>query len=161
MTEIINNVESNIESKGVTLISSDNVNFDISFKASQMSILIEEMTKEKEEEEEDGEKDSKQIIPLLNIKSDILKLIVDFCEYHAITPVGEIEKPLKKVEIKEILSEWDLKFLKMENEVLLELILAANYMDIKELLSVVCVKIAFVFRNNTVEEIKNIFKITK
>jgi hypothetical protein len=38
--------------------------------------------------------------------------------------------------------EWDAKFVEVEQEMLFELILAANYMDIKSLLDLTCAKVA-------------------
>ena len=45
----------------------------------------------------------------------------------------EIEKPLKSANMNEVVSEWDAKFVDLDQEMLFELILAANYMDIKSL----------------------------
>ena len=54
----------------------------------------------------------------------------------------EIEKPLKSEKMNEVVPEWDAKYVDIEQELLFELILAANYMDIKSLLDLTCAKVA-------------------
>ena len=41
-----------------------------------------------------------------------------------------------------VVSEWDAKFVDVEQELLFELILAANFMDIKSLMELTCAKVA-------------------
>merc|ERR1711924_395342 len=55
----------------------------------------------------------------------------------------EIQKPLKSTNLMECgVSEWDSEYVNIEQEVLFELILAANYLDIKSLLDLTCAKVA-------------------
>jgi len=42
----------------------------------------------------------------------------------------------------QVVSEWDATFVEVDQETLFELILAANYMDIKPLLDLTCAKVA-------------------
>jgi len=72
----------------------------------------------------------------------------------------DVEKPLKSSVMSEIASEWDAKFVDLEQEVLFELILAANYMDIKSLLDLTCAKVATMIKGKTPEEIRETFNIT-
>ena len=61
--------------------------------------------------------------------------------------------------MKENVSEWYAKFINLEQEVIFELILAANYMDIKPLLDLSCAKIACMIKGKTPEEIRQTFNI--
>ncbi len=63
----------------------------------------------------------------------MLQKVIDFCSHHEKEPMPEIEKPLKSANMNEVVSEWDAKFVDLDQEMLFELILAANYMDIKSL----------------------------
>ena len=56
-------------------------------------------------------------------------------------PMADIEKPLKSPKMEEVVSQWDASFVDIEQEMLFELILAANYMDIKPLLDLTCAKV--------------------
>lgn len=81
-------------------------------------------------------------IPLPNVKGAILKKVIEYMNRHRDNPMKEIEKPLKSNNMKEVVGEWDAKFVEVEQEELFELILAANYMDIKPLLDLTCAKVA-------------------
>ena len=57
------------------------------------------------------------------------------------------------------ISAWDLEFTKVDQPTLFELILAANYLDIKGLLSLVCKTVANMIKGKTPEEIRKTFGI--
>ena len=69
---------------------------------------------------------------------------MEYCEKHKNNNPPEIEKPIKSVDMSENVSDpWDAKFIEIENlEDLFELILAANFLDIKSLLDLSCAKVA-------------------
>ena len=55
--------------------------------------------------------------------------------------------------------EWDANFVEVDQETLFELILAANYMDIKPLLDLTCAKVASMLKGKTPEQIRKQFNI--
>ena len=57
------------------------------------------------------------------------------------------------------ISDWDASFLRVDQGSLFELILAANYLDMKGLLNVTCGTVANMIKGKTVEEIRKYFKI--
>lgn len=57
------------------------------------------------------------------------------------------------------IDEWDADFIKVENEQLFELILAANYMDIKPLLDLGCKTVANMIKGKTPEQIREMFNV--
>jgi S-phase kinase-associated protein 1 len=76
-------------------------------------------------------------IPLPNVKSAVLKKVIEYLRYHVDNPPKEIEKPLKSQNMAEVcwflnhgnktrsqvVSQWDADFVNVEQEVLFELIL--------------------------------------
>merc|ERR1712109_267376 len=74
-------------------------------------------------------------------------------------PAKEIEKPLKSANMQEVVASWDADFVDVDHELLFELILAANYMDIKPLLDLSCAKVASMIKGKTPEEIRKTFNI--
>ncbi len=82
-------------------------------------------------------------IPLPNVKSNILKKIIEYCTYvkeNGLPP--EIEKPLRSANMHEVVDAWYANFVEVEQEILFEIILAANYLDIKSLLELSCATVA-------------------
>ena len=71
----------------------------------------------------------------------------------------EIEKPLKSENMAEVVPDWDAKFVEIDQADLFELILAANYMDIKSLLDLTCAKVASLIKGKTPEQIRKTFNI--
>lgn len=61
--------------------------------------------------------------------------------------------------MSDIVQEWYSTFVNIEQEILFELILAANYMDIKPLLDLTCAKVASMIKGKTPEEIRVQFNI--
>lgn len=134
----------------VSLVSQEGDKFDVEREVAEMSELVKTMI-------DDGESD--QEIPLPNVKSNVLGKVIEYCRHHHNNLPAEIEKPLKSATLSDVVSEWDASFVEVEQELLFELILAANYMDIKHLLDLTCAKVASMIKGKTPEEIRKTFNI--
>jgi len=108
---------------------------------------------------EDGDEDVTEI-PLPNVKATVLSKVIEFCTHHKDDPMNEIEKPLKSAIMSEVVQKWYADFVNVEQVLLFELILAANYMDIKPLLDLTCATVASMIKGKTPEEIRQTFNIT-
>jgi S-phase kinase-associated protein 1 len=108
---------------------------------------------------EEQDEEEAQEIPLPNVKSTILAKVIEFCRHYKEEPMTEIEKPLKSANMSEVVQEYYSEFTAVEQETLFELILAANYMDIKPLLDLTCATVASMIKGKTPEEIRKIFNI--
>lgn len=71
----------------------------------------------------------------------------------------EIEKPLKSKNMADVVQKWYADFVDIEQVLLFELILAANYMDIKPLLDLTCASVASMIKGKSPEEIRATFNI--
>ena len=99
-------------------------------------------------------------IPLPNVKKNILVKIMEYCEKHRNDNPPEIEKPLRHSNLSELVDAYDAKFIDIENlEDLFDIILAANYLDIKSLLDLSCAKVATLIKGKSPEEIRKTFNI--
>ena len=114
-----------------------------------MSELVKSM-KDEDGEDDDDEDDKATEIPLPNVKSEVLKKVIEFCEHHLEEPMTEIEKPLKSQNMADVVQKWYADFVDLEQVLLFELILAANYMDIKPLLDLTCATVASMIKGKTV-----------
>ncbi|KAF9114816.1 hypothetical protein BGX27_009764 [Mortierella sp. AM989] len=135
----------------VILVSSDSQEFKVDKEVAERSILIKNML------EDVGESDSP--IPLPNVTSTVLTKVIEYCEHHRNDPVqvpDETDDPRKR---SNDIEEWDMKFMQVDQEMLFEIILAANYLDIKPLLDVGCKTVANIIKGKTPEEIRKAFNI--
>jgi S-phase kinase-associated protein 1 len=107
--------------------------------------------------------DEIEIVPLPNVNAAILKKIIAWCTHYKNndSKIGlAIEKDDTKNDSSTIsLSEWDLEYFKLEDGSLFELILAANYLDISQLLNVCCKQVANMIKGKSAEEIRARFNI--
>ena len=137
--------------KKITLTSSDGEKVEISSKAVQRSVLVKGII---EDYPDDAE------VPLNNIKSNILKKIKEYLEHYENAEPKEIERPLQSQNFKECVDEWDFNYIEVDLDFIFELILGANYMDIKPLLELASAKVASIIKGKSTEEIRKTFNIT-
>ncbi|KAI8084508.1 E3 ubiquitin ligase complex SCF subunit sconC [Halteromyces radiatus] len=131
----------------VRLLSSDNEQFSVEKHVAERSVLIKNML------EDVGESDAP--IPLPNVTAKVLRKVIEWCVHHSEDPAPADENERRTTEI----DEWDQKYMEVDQETLFDIILAANYLDIKPLLDVGCKTVANMIKGKTAEEIRKIFNI--
>ena len=85
-------------------------------------------------------------IPISTIDSNIFKKIIEFCENH-IKPESDEKKA------------WEQEYVKMDENLIAEILVAANYLDIKPLIDITSTEIAKIISRKSVEEIRELFGI--
>lgn len=97
-------------------------------------------------------------IPLPNVSAKILEKVIQYCDHHHKhpTPQSDDKKDEKRTDD---ISAWDSEFCRVDQATLFELILAANYLDIKPLLDLTCKTVANMIKGRTPEEIRKTFNI--
>jgi len=101
-------------------------------------------------------------IPLLDVDDKSLVKIIEYLGKLNGSVPPEIEKPLKSQVLKEVTDEWSANFVdKLTLEELVDLTVAANYMEIQCLLDLCCAKIASMCKDKSEEEIFKTFGITE
>jgi len=137
----------------IQLQSSDSEIFDVDVDIAKQSVIIKTMLEElgMDESEDDP-------VPLPNVNAAILKKVIQWCTYHKDDPPAPEDDENKEKRTDDI-SSWDTEFLKVDQGTLFELILAANYLDIKGLLDVTCKTVANMIKGQTPEEIRKTFNI--
>ncbi|BFG21261.1 hypothetical protein CerSpe_075350 [Prunus speciosa] len=158
-----------VEMKKITLKTKDGVIFEVEEAVAMQSQTIKHMV-------EDDCADGK--IPLPNVTSNILAKVIEYCRKHNEEAAdGENKEDiLKKAtdgENKEdiltkatdgdnkedILKSWDAEFMKVDQDTLYDLIMAANYLNIKGLLDLILQTVADMIKGKTPEEIRETFNI--
>ena len=91
-------------------------------------------------------------MPVPNVNAKILAMVIEYCKFHS--------KASKKDDAgEEDVKMFNAEFTNVDQATLLELILAANYLNIKSLLDLTCVTVANVIKGKTPEEIRKTFNI--
>eukprot|EP01127_Copromyxa_protea_P015317 TRINITY_DN438_c0_g2_i1.p1 TRINITY_DN438_c0_g2~~TRINITY_DN438_c0_g2_i1.p1 ORF type:complete len:164 (-),score=53.21 TRINITY_DN438_c0_g2_i1:67-558(-) len=97
-------------------------------------------------------------IPLHNVTSKILTKVIEYCQYHTENPTPKSDEKKDEKRTDDI-SPWDKNFCSVDQATLFELILAANFLDIKPLLDLTCKTVANMIKGKTPEEIRKTFNI--
>ncbi|KAL7255633.1 hypothetical protein ACSBR1_009714 [Camellia fascicularis] len=131
-------------SKKITLKSSDGEAFEVEESVALESQTIKHMI------EDDCAHSG---IPLPNVTSKILAKVIEYCKKHV-----QISKTQDR-SAEDDLKTWDSDFVKVDQPTLFDLILAANYLNIKSLLDLTCQTVADMIKGKTPEEIRKTFNI--
>ena len=137
----------------IKLQSSDGEIFPVDVLIAKQSVTIKTMLEDLGMDEEDEEE-----VPLPNGNAATLKKVIQWASYHKDDPPLPEDDDNKEKRTDDI-SSWDTDFLKVDQGTLFELILAANYLDIKGLLDVTCKTVANMIKGKTPEEIRKTFNI--
>lgn len=137
----------------VHLVSQEGESFDVALDVAIQSELVKTMIDEEQDEAEVQE------IPLPNVKSAVLAKIIEFCKLIKEEAMNEIEKPLKSTNMQDVVQQRYADFIAVEHELLFEMVLAANFMDIKPLLDLSCAAVASLVKGKSTEEIRKTFNI--
>jgi len=139
----------------VILCSADGAQITIDRAVADRSILLKNMI---EDLGEDNVQNTP--VPLPNVNEAVLRKVIEWCEHHRNDPVQTNEEENDARKKTSDIDEWDQKFMQVDQEMLFEIILAANYMDIKNLLDVGCKTVANMIKGKSPDEIRKTFNIT-
>lgn len=135
----------------IKLVSKDKKEFVLEKKHSLISTLVKTTLEQDTTATE---------VPLPGVGSETLTRIVEYMNHHKGTEPPIIPKPLRSKDMKVVCSDpWDAKFIDEIADIrqdLYDLILAANYMDVKSLLHLGCAKVASLIKGQPLEKIKEI-----
>lgn len=130
----------------IILKSSDGKDIKVDKKFIEKSILIKNMIEDID--------DSEDPIPIPNVNEEILQKVIEWCIHHE-NDKNQEEENLRNTDIE----DWDKNFFEVDQEMLFDIILAANYLDIKQLLDTGCKTVANMIKGNSAEEIRETFNI--
>jgi len=131
----------------VKLTSSDNQLFEVDEEVANQSHTVKNMIEDTGTEE---------MIPLPNVPGKILSKVIEYCKFHVDAAKQVDSKPAKT---EDEIKQWDTEFVKVDQATLFDLILAANYLNIKGLLDLTCQTVANMIKGKTPEEIRKTFNI--
>ena len=130
----------------ITLVSSDDSRFTVPGPVAEMSSMIRR-----------GIMDQDDAVVPVQVTGKVLEKVLEWCTYHASHTMNPIYKPVKSFEA--VVSVWDADFVNKNMDMIFEIIQAANYMDIHDLLDLTCAKVASLIKDKTRDEILKVFNI--
>ncbi|XP_043821749.1 S-phase kinase-associated protein 1-like [Dromiciops gliroides] len=133
----------------IKLQGSDGEIFEVDVEIAKQSVTIKTML------EDLGMDDYP--VPLPNVNAAIFKKVIQWCTHYKDDPPPEDDENKEKQ--TDDIPVWDQEFLKVDQGTPFELILAANYLDIKGLLDVTCKTFTNMIKGKTPEEIHKTFNI--
>lgn len=162
-------VTKNRTAQQVVLVSGEGEKFTVDRKIAERSLLLKNYLNdmhnsnigEEDGEEDDGDDDDDDeeeiVMPVPNVRSSVLQKVIEWAEHHRDSnfPDEDDDDSRKSAPV----DAWDREFLKVDQEMLYEIILAANYLNIKPLLDAGCKVVAEMIRGRSPEEIRRTFNI--
>ncbi|KAK4481398.1 hypothetical protein RD792_012300 [Penstemon davidsonii] len=133
--------------KKITLRSSDGEVFEV-----DEAVAVESQTIKHLIEDECAD----NVIPLPNVTGKILAKVIEYCKRHVDAAAASKAEDNK---LDDDLKAFDADFVKVDQATLFDLILAANYLNIKTLLDLTCQTVADMIKGKTPEEIRKTFNI--
>lgn len=108
---------------------------------------------------EDSQNESE--IHLANVKSEILEKAIEYCKYYVDNDFHNLLENSPETNEKQIqLNEWNNQFTdQLDQQILIEIMLAANYLDISCLLDACCSQLSKRIKGKSPQEIKKILNI--
>ncbi|MFS7949657.1 putative S-phase kinase-associated protein [Helianthus anomalus] len=131
--------------KTIMLKSSDGETFEIEEVVALESQTIKHMI------EDDC---ANTTIPLPNVTGKIMSMVVEYCKKHV-----QSTNTKGKTVVDDDLKAFDSEFVNVDQDTLFDLILAANYLNIKSLLDLTCKTVADMVKGKSTKEIRKMFNI--
>ena len=99
------------------------------------------------------------VIPLPNVPAKVLAKILEFCNRQVEIPKTDVDDYRRNSGVDEETKKWNKEYVEVEQDMLFDIILAANYLNIKSLLDLMCQTVADMMKGKTPEEIRQKFHI--
>ena len=141
-----------MDAKTRKLKSEDNQIFEIEVESLKLSNFLNNLIIDFPDEEDE--------ILISQVDGKNLKLIIDFLNHYQNQKVEKIPKPLPSGDLKLYLDEWDYNYINpLSLEECIDLLNAAQTLDIEEIINLASAKIASEMLIGTVNEVLEKFRI--
>ena len=140
------------ESNVRKLKSSDGKTFEVNEKILSTSKFFKDLINDYPQPDQE--------ITINQVDGKNLEKIIEYLKHYETEKPKEIPKPLPNNDLKSILSEWDYNFINpLSIADLIDLINAANFLDIGDLVALTAAKLAAEMLTGTIEEVREKFGI--
>ena len=141
-----------MEAKSRIFKSEDEQKFEVEVESLKLSKFLNDLIIDFPDENDE--------IKINEVNGKNLKLITDFLNHYKDGNIKEIPKPLPSGDLQLYLDEWDYNFIKpLSLEECIDLLNAAQALDINDLINLISAKIASEMLIGTVDEVLEKFRI--
>lgn len=146
----------------IKLTSKDGDAYEVPIKVAKMSKLVVETLGGDDAFDDDGEDDEPEAteVPLPNVSSPVLEKVIAYCKHYQEEEMTPIQTPLKSSKLEELVQQWYADFVKVPKNMLFDLVAAANFMDIKQLLDLTCLAVSIMIKGKSAAELREMFNIS-
>ena len=138
------------EEQNIKMKSNDGKDVEISKKAASRSGVLKGIIEDYPDNAE---------FPINNVNGVILEKVKEYLEHYKDEEPEKIQIPLKDIEFKNCVNEWDYNFLGEDIDFIFNILSAANYMDIKPLLELSSAKLGSKIKGMKSDSVKKDFEI--
>ncbi|GAX14544.1 hypothetical protein FisN_6Lh321 [Fistulifera solaris] len=154
------------DTREVTLISSDKQEFKLSAEAVKLARMVASslnLIQEDDDGDEDDTAAELDPLELSRVEGSVLAKVVEYLSHYLEEPMKEIPQPLGGTTFNEVMTqEWYQTYAYgMSDELLFQVLTAANYMEIQPLLDLACLRVTFQLQGKSAEEIRAILNLPK
>ncbi|CAJ1934128.1 unnamed protein product [Cylindrotheca closterium] len=139
----------------IRLRSSDGKVFELTESAAEISELLKDSPREEDDEVTE--------IDIVRVASPCLEKVVEFMKHYDEEKMKEIPTPLGGSTFNEVMDQpWYQDFVsdeKMNRDMLFNMLSAANFLGIKPLLDLTCLKVTFQITGKNAEEIRELLRL--
>ena len=138
-------------SNNIKIQSKEGKEFVLTKKQAELSVLLKTTMQDFQGE---------IVVPLSEMDDKTTAKVVEYLVHYDGEMPPEIEKPLKSANLKELTDAWSAEFAEsLPLEDLVDITVAANFMEIQPLLDLTCAKIASMCKDKSEEEILETFGV--
>jgi S-phase kinase-associated protein 1 len=136
-------------------VSKDQETFEVPRNVATMSHLITGILDDEDPDDEAPE------IPLPNVSGEVLTKVIEFCQHNQVEEMTPIQTPLKSNKLEDLVQPWYASFVKVDKNMLFDLVAAANYLDIRPLLDLTCLAVSILIKGKSAAELRQMFNISE
>merc|ERR1719296_103327 len=101
-----------------------------------------------------------QEVQIFHLDSVVVGKVLEYTDYHRTVKPRTIEAPLKCAEMEDLVDPFDAAYVKsLSQKELFQLLLAANYMAVTSLVTLLCAKVATLMKDKTPHVIRKTFGV--
>ena len=136
----------------------------------KMSKMIESFIHDQEDDDDDDDDGDGATIPKVykefpvpNVKDAVLTKVIEYCDYYTFKEaMTDITTPFKSTKFEDLVQTWYFNFFKaLPQQLMFDLVAAANYMDIKPLLDLSTLAVSIHIKGKSEAELCALFNFSE